>query len=155
MAANFWDTSALVKLYVAEAGSEQARGLAVSDDIGVSAITAVEFASALRRRTVIGDLSPDQSGALYRRFLADVAGFDVVELSETVRREAVRLMLGEPRITGRLRGLDAIQLATAVVWFEAPRAPNMQPGAFIVADHALREAAVTLGLVVLNPEDDV
>jgi len=52
-----------------------------------------------------------------------------------------------------LRGFDAVQLATARLWFEALRPTNIEPGTFVVADGALRDAALSLGIVVDNPEE--
>lgn len=150
---NVWDTSAIVKLYVPERGSQYVRQIAANGGIVIAAITLVEFASALRRRTTPGDLTTDQRDAAYRRFLADAREFSLVEVTDVVRTEAARLLLDEPRIVGRLRGFDAVQLATARVWFEALQPINIEPGAFIVADSALRDAAVALGLPVDNPEE--
>jgi uncharacterized protein len=150
---NVWDTSAIVKLYVQERGSEHTRQLAESGSVVIASITIVEFASALRRRTIVGDLTTDQRDAAYRRFLSDAREFSLVEVTEAVRTEAARLLLDEPRVVGRLRGFDAVQLATARVWFETLRPTNIEAGVFIVADGSLREGAVALGLPVDNPEE--
>ncbi len=150
---NVWDTSALAKLYVPERGSRYARQLAAADDIAISSITVVELASALRRRTLAGDLPAADRDAAFRRFLADTADFAVVELTDAIRAEAARLLLDEPLVVGRLRGFDAVQLATARLWFKALRPIRIKPGAFVVADAALRAAAVALGVPVDNPEE--
>jgi hypothetical protein len=150
---NVWDTSALAKLYVPERGSQYARQLAATDQIAISSITVVELASALRRRTISGDLTVAQRDAAYRRFLADSRDFSVVEVTDEIRGEAARLLLDDPRVVGRLRGFDAIQLATARLWFEAMRTTNIEPGTFVVADGALRDAALALGVAVDNPEE--
>jgi len=150
---NVWDTSALVKLYVTERGSAHARATAGADDIVISAITIVEVAAALRRRTLTGDIDPTARDAIYRRLLADTGGFTVIEVTPAVRMEAARLLLAEPLIAGRLRGFDAVQLATANLWFQALRPITLDPGAFVVADGALGTAAAALGLPVENPEE--
>ncbi len=93
---NVWDTSAIVKLYVPERGSQYVRQIATNGGIVIAAITLVEFASALRRRTTPGDLTTDQRDAAYRRFLADAREFSLVEVTDVVRTEAARLLLDEP-----------------------------------------------------------
>ena len=150
---NVWDTSAIVKLYVPERGSDYVRQLAATDEIVIASITVVEFAAALRRRAVAGDLTVDQRDSTYQRFLADASEFSLVEANDAVRKEAARLLLDEPRVAGRLRGFDAVQLATARVWFEALRRASIEAGAFVVADGALRDAAAALGMRVDNPEE--
>ena len=150
---NFWDTSALAKLYVPERGSRYARELAATDRIAIASITIVELASALRRRTLSGELTADQRDAGYRRILADAVDFEIIELTDEIRGEAVRLLLAEHRIAGRLRGADAMQLASARLWFEALQPINIVRGAFVVADRALRESAGALGLTTDNPEE--
>lgn len=150
---NVWDTSAIVKLYVPERGSDYLRQLGTAAGIVIASITIVEFAAALRRRAIAGDLTADQRDLAYQRFLADAREFSLVESTDAVRNEAARLLLDEPRIVGRLRGFDAVQLATARVWFEALRRASIEAGAFVVADGALREAATALGMRVDNPEE--
>ena len=94
-----------------------------------------------------------QRDLAYQRFLADSPAFQFVDPDDAIRGLAVKLLHFEPRIAGRLRALDAIQLATAIWWFEWVAASNIEFGAFIVADWSLREAAVALGLAVEDPED--
>ena len=153
MASSPWDTSALGKLYLPERGSDRALALARDSIIVLSSITPVEFASALRRRVLMGELTVEQRDLAYQRFFADSRGFQFADPNDAIRGLAVKLLHSEPRIVGRLRALDAIQLATAIWWFERATASNIEAGAFIVADRSLREAAVALGLAVENPED--
>jgi len=66
VAVYFLDTSALVKRYVAEAGSD--RVMSVVGEPGATIVIAdlarVEFASALRRRVREGDVTEDQQRVL-------------------------------------------------------------------------------------------
>lgn len=121
--------------------------------IAISTITSVELASAVRRRVLTRDLSAIQGDDAYARLLTDAPDFDVIELTDEIRSLAVELLLTEERIAGRLRGFDAIQLATAHRWFERAAANNIEPGVFVVADSALRDAARAIGVPVEDPED--
>lgn len=150
---NVWDTSALVKLYVPERGSDHARHLADVGGIAIATITTVEFASALRRRTRTGELSDKQQASAYARFVADLTSFILLDADETVRVEAVRLLLDPVAVPGQLKGADSIQLASANLWFQRLNANNIDPGSFVVTDKRLLRAAVALELPVLNPED--
>jgi hypothetical protein len=109
------------------------------------------MASVFRRR--------DQEGAaagllrdLYARFHLDAAAFEVVSVTNELIRAASELVL-DGHTGSRTRSLDAIQLATARWWFEQAALLNIEPGAFVVADRPLRDAAVALGIAVENPED--
>ena len=62
MALLYLDTSALVKIYVEERGSERMKELALSDignRLAVCSITQVEFHAAINRRRREGDLDDE------------------------------------------------------------------------------------------------
>lgn len=152
MTYHFWDTSALAKLYFPEPGSAWAAATAARDEIAISRITLTELASVLGRRFREGEFDEQERDLIYDRFLLDVKDFALVEPTDVLLAEAGRLLLSG--VAGsRLRTLDAIQLASAREWFRRADAANMAPGAFVVADAALRDAAATLHLRVENPED--
>ncbi len=67
----YFDTSALVKRYVSEAGSLQVRKLLRRHDFLSSTITPVELLSGLARRRLAGDLSGEIFTALLRRIQRD------------------------------------------------------------------------------------
>jgi len=148
---DFWDTSGLAKLYIPERGSawasERARG-----GLAASEFCVVEIASVLQRRFTEGQSSADERDERYARFLSDTRAFDLITVREQIVTHAARLLL-QGAFAGRTRALDAVQLASALEWFERTAASNMEAGAFIVADRSLREAAVALGLAVEDPED--
>jgi predicted nucleic acid-binding protein len=152
LASDFGDTSALAKLYIAEGGSEWATARSAANGVVISRLTTLEMASAIRRFTAKRSLSDQTREDLYARFLRDAARFQVVSITDRLVTSAGSLMLSGG-VGERLRSLDAIQLATARWWFEQARALTIEPGAFVVADRPLREAAVALGLDVENPED--
>jgi hypothetical protein len=119
--------------------------------IVISVVTFVEFTSALRRRWLMGDLSSDHRMLVSRRFIADAESFVIVEFTPTIRARASSLLSEEGRITGRLRGMDAIQLASAEAWQRQTDA--VDHGLFVVSDGPLRNAATVIGLAVEDPED--
>jgi len=116
----YWDTSALLKLYVAERDSPYfVRLLATTGErIFTSAISATEMLCALYRKEQEGDLHARGAQALFREFSADVNsgkivpipyGVDVVEETEKL----VRLVFGQhPPVM--LRSLDAVHVASAL-----------------------------------------
>ena len=105
----FLDTSALVKLYILEDGSEITHEAAQQAEIlAVSRIAWVEYHAALARRSRV---APEDDHALdqARNALArDWDDFLVIEVSQPVVE-----MAGEFAELYALRAYDAVQLATA------------------------------------------
>lgn len=152
MSADFWDTSALAKLYLSERGSEWSAERARSNDVAISEVAHVEVASLLARRCAEGEFDSNVQYQIYVCYLEDTRRFEVVPLSAGLTAVAALLVLSGVLGT-RVRSLDAIQLATAQRWFERTAASNMEAGVFIVADLPLRDTAVALGMRVDNPEE--
>jgi len=146
------DSSALVKAYVPEVGSEWVSALLTTDPAATSAVAVAEVASALARRTLEGKLTAEARDIAYRQFLADTRQHALVSSTQGVIREAATLLLQTPSLP-RLRTLDAIHIASARSAFARARRRGIATGAFVTADHTLAEAASRAGLVVANPED--
>lgn len=109
MTALYLDTSALVKLYVAEAESEWVHeAVEKAERAATSTVAYAELRAALGRRRRIGDL--DEEG--YRRAIgkvnADWRGFVRISVSNLVAYRA-----GEMAERYALRGFDAIHPASA------------------------------------------
>ena len=107
----YLDTNALVKLYVGETHSEAVRALV--DDIGgvcTSAITYPEARGVLSRALRGGILTETEYADTLAAFEADWETLAVIDLTERVYRRAGDLMSAHPR----LRGMDAIQLASVL-----------------------------------------
>ncbi len=142
----YWDTSALVKLYVAESDSpgflvlaRQTEGPMLS-----SSIAAVEALCTLHRKERDGDLSAGGARLLFREFASDVKAGRIITVpyGADVAVEAeklVHLAFGQPRPV-LVRTLDAIHLASAL----AVKAKVM-----VAADARLRDLASLAGLRVL------
>jgi predicted nucleic acid-binding protein len=153
VAVDFWDSSALAKRYLPEKGSAWVSNRLDDENASISRLTLVEVASTFRRRSIEAVLDDTQSSELYERFLADSQRFAIVQITEAILGLSTDLLLERRPSSLALRTLDAIQLASALAWFEAARARNIHPGSFVVADQRLLDAAAALELPVLNPED--
>jgi len=106
----YFDSSALVKGYVRESGSEWVTGVLASSlnhEIFVSRITPVEIVSAISRRARDGSIKRDEARDASAAFRADLPTlYQIVELTDNV---IVRAMgLSEDHA---LRAYDAVQLA--------------------------------------------
>ena len=138
----FWDTSALLPLFVAEPSSARVRSWLRRDPVVVVwALSRVELLSALARRE---REEPPAARSLLRarqRALAAWREWSEIVALEPVRRQAERLVAVHP-----LRAADALQLAAALV------ATNLDPAGFefVTLDERLALAALKEGFSVLG-----
>lgn len=146
MARLFLDTSAVLKLYIREPGTDRVRGLAsdVNVSLFLSGLTRVEVRSALRRRERIGDISRAGVDTLLRRFEDDWRGnFLVQAVTDGVLSTAVDLVDRHG-----LRALDALQLGGCLT---LARSVGTEELVWICSDPAANRAAGAEGLRVLDP----
>jgi predicted nucleic acid-binding protein len=111
----YWDASALLKLYVPEAGSDELNDLVVGrGDLLVSDLAATEVVSALARRLRGGLLTREQAQRLQRAIVQglDDGVFPRVELTRAVHRHAEHFLLGLAATP--LRAADSLHLALAL-----------------------------------------
>ena len=146
MASVYLDTSALLKLYIAEKGTEQvieaAEG-AADGRIVILVLTPLEARSAIRRREREGDIAAADVNRVLRQIEDDCSTLFLTQpLSSPVMEEAARLIDRHP-----LRAYDALQLAGCLVVREG----MPEPVTFVCADARLCEAATNEGLKTLNP----
>jgi predicted nucleic acid-binding protein len=136
----YFDTSALVKRYVSEAGSLAVRRLLRSRRVVSSALLPVEMTSALRRRRDQAALSRRTLARLLRRLEADDASWRLVPVSEEI------LAAARSRVLQHAVGtLDAVHLVSAEeIYREGLRLP------FVTADARQAEAARVIGLDVVG-----
>ena len=118
---NYWDSSALLKLYIREADSPHFLGLvsACVSALVTSDFARVEIYSALSRKELAGELAPGAADEIMDRFRQDVkigriltipAGLDVYE--EALRLTRIAHQSNSPIM---VRSADAIHVASAVV----------------------------------------
>jgi predicted nucleic acid-binding protein len=133
----YFDTSALVKRYIREPGSQGLRRLLRRYRVISSAIMPVEAHSVFSRRHASGALTARDFQAIMTQFQKDRAHWDLVEVTSEVLSSAEDLV----RRTS-LRTLDAIHVASVLT---IERAAGFR-FAFVTADAVQREAATALFL---------
>jgi uncharacterized protein len=145
----FLETSALVKLYIRESGTDRVLQLVApgsENEITVLSPAAVELRSAVRKRERIGDLEQKVADQLIARFERHLATtYKAQSVDASVLRMSLTLVDRYP-----LRAYDAIQLAGFLVLKAA--LPKNEP-TFVCADRNLLAAAGAEGAAVLNPTD--
>jgi hypothetical protein len=146
----YLDTSALVKRYVNETGSDWLRAVVVIPEpslLFTSRMTIVEVISAFARRLRDGSLSFEEFVSLRDAFQGDCLGeYQIMPPAMYVMDLACSLLQRHP-----LRAYDAVHLATALgaQRFLAERGHG--PLTFLSADDGLNLAAGLEGLAVDNP----
>lgn len=128
MARLFLDTSAVVKRYYEEDGSE-----------------VIETASALRRKQNRGEITSDEVDGLLSVFFDEALDeFVILPTDESFSGTALDLVLQDD-----LRTLDSLQLAAAL-----SVATGRSKLEFVCADRELLDVAADRGLDTRNPETD-
>jgi predicted nucleic acid-binding protein len=154
----FLDSSALVKVYSEEEGSNRVRGMlrglttvpAISRVV-VSVLAHPETASAVGQIMSGPHAAKRGFGAHDRRTLPEVIARQLGEGSRMSVTPADRHMDAAAALAWkhRLRGADAVHLATALaVREEMEREPEFY---FVSSDVALNRAALAEGLAVIDP----
>lgn len=139
----FLDSSALVKRYADEVGSDLVQS--VSAPVIASDLAAVEVPAALWRKHRIGQVSAADAQILCRRFLTDISPSSpasnaiLIEVGRDILSAAIDLVARHP-----LRAYDAVQLASALA--ASRLVGRCRFGCF---DKQLSDAAVAEGLVLL------
>lgn len=142
---SYWDSSALIKLYVKEADSLIVEHFATSSESApiTSRLAFYEIRTVLERKQLEGALIVGAAQSLYRRLVEDAASgsIRVVEFSPDLamnfEKVVSRCFQNIPPVF--IRSLDGIHLASAIVSGETE---------FVATDKRLREAAQVLGLSV-------
>jgi uncharacterized protein len=141
----FLDTSALVKLYVQEPGTDRLLPLMERSDnrFAVLSISAVEVRSAIRRRQRAGDIDACVAAAILDSVRSHLETRFIQQMTnETVIDTALEMI---DRYT--LRAYDAIQLAGCLVLCTTMAEAFL----FVCSDHRLLEAAQSEQLRILDP----
>lgn len=150
MAIYFFDSSALVKRYVHETGSDWILALtepAAGHSLYIARITAVEVVSALIRRQRDGSVSAIDAATAMADFRHDLSHqYRVIEITPTVITRAMQLAE-----THGLRGYDAVQLAAALIIQMMRETLGLSALELVSADRDLNNAAATEALTVNNP----
>ncbi|MBI4703384.1 MAG: type II toxin-antitoxin system VapC family toxin [Deltaproteobacteria bacterium] len=143
--AHFVDTSALLKRYVLELGTEALQQRCFADpgiEIFVSTLTYAEAYATFGRLVREGDLTAGEHESILSSFESDWSSFVKVEIGSAVCRCVPDLARAYS-----LRGADLVQLASAT-YLRARRALDL----FVVCDVRLANAALSLAFPLFNPE---
>ncbi len=134
----FADTSALVKLYIDEPGSEaMAASAAITTTLAVSRLTWAEMMSAFARRTREQPGASDGVAKARRHFVEDWPQFLVLDVTQALVERA-----GEYAEAFALRAYDSVQLAAiCTLHLELPGEVR-----FACYDSRLVSAARVLGI---------
>ncbi len=140
----YLDSSALVKRYVSEPGSDQVlQAFATAEAVGTAVISCAEVSAALAKAARFGLLTLEQALSAYKVFRGEWVDFIRLQLTEFSIERAADLAWEHG-----LRGFDSVQLAAAATWQEALDAPvNL-----MTFDRQLWTAAKAVGLEPY-PED--
>ncbi len=146
----YFDTSALLKLYVTETGSSWTRAYLASVPVPAvftSYLTAVEATCAFARRLREGTLSPADHAKAGQAFDYDITyRYNLLDVMPVTIDTARRLAVQHP-----LRAYDAVQLATACLLNDGLLRTAKSPLTFICADNRLTAIAQANGLLTDNP----
>jgi predicted nucleic acid-binding protein len=146
----YFDSSALVKRYAKEIGTELVESLCQKKEVAIfiSDIALAELGAAFARKLREGEITEDEYTAMLGDFKDDYfyeyfkvsISFEVLNLAVSLARKRA------------LRGYDAVQLACAIKVKEAVMTEEHEAMVtFIVADKALEEAARAEGFITINP----
>lgn len=145
----FFDSSALVKRYVAEVGTPWVMTVvaAAGHSVLIARITWVEIISALARRQREGMLPAGQVEQASQALRYDLdMQYQVVELTQDLAENAGQLARTYP-----LRAYDAVQLAAARRVQTDLMQVHAPPLTFVCADDRLLTIAQAEGLRTVNP----
>jgi hypothetical protein len=131
----FFDTSAFVKRYVEEPGSERVADICRSaDSLMLSIICIPEVISTLNRLVREGKISRELYFKMKDIFFNEINFIDICPLTSNVIRLSVQCLERHP-----LRAMDAIHIACAL---------SIGPDLFVTSDKRQTEAARAEGLTV-------
>ena len=152
MAVLFFDSSGLVKRYIAETGTAWVINLlrpSAANDVFIANITGIEVASAIARRVRIRSITQSFADKALRRFRRDFdKRFIVIDLTPKIIKAGI--LLAEKY---SLRGYDTAQLAVGLSVRNRLANSGIQNFTFISADNDLNSAAQAEGLAVDNPNN--
>jgi predicted nucleic acid-binding protein len=147
----YLDASAVVKRYSPETGTAWVKALtapAAGHTIVLGEITLAEVAAAVAaKHRAPGGITLEERDNAITLFLSHcMTDYELIAINRSIIERAVNLTLRH-----KLRGYDAVQLATALAANEAFTAAALAPLIFVAADVDLVAAAGAEGLATENP----
>ena len=145
------DTSAIVKRYHVEDGSDIIDGLFTQAELEfvISDISIIEFYSVLSLKVRVGEIDEENFVSLRKLFSQDIKRglYEVVEFTNAEKLESTKLLLKYAK-KHSLKTLDAIQLSV----MKAVKRPEVK--AVICADEKFCKVITLEGFRVINPIKD-
>lgn len=136
----YLDTSALIKRYVREPGSDELNSLLSRATLtGTSIITWAEMAAATAKAQRMSFITAVQAQSAWKKFRNDWISLALIEISKPLVIRA-----GDLAWDHGLRGYDSVHLASALMWQEA-LGEQIRLAAF---DHRLWETGRKVGLLI-------
>jgi len=151
MNAFFFDSSAIVKNYVAETGTAWVQTLidTPTNRVYIARISGAEVVAAFVRRTRGNAISASDAGIAIRKFRYDFRSkFILVDVSHALIQLAMTLAE-----THGLRGYDAVQLAAATETNDFRLMRKLSALTLIAADAELLDAAKVEGVQTDDPNN--
>lgn len=141
---HFFDTSALVKRYYEESGTETVDRIIESEEnrVAISSLSVIETVSAFRRKMNTGELAREDVDVLLGSFFEEALDqFVLIPMEESILQFSFDLVLEDD-----LRTLDSLQLAAGLA-VDA----EVEKMVFVCADSDLVATAEDRGLETVNP----
>jgi predicted nucleic acid-binding protein len=136
----YLDTSALVKRYVVEAGSQEVIALIEqAETVGSAVLTQVEMASALAKAVRLHWVAYSDAQTAWHDFLEHWPAFIRLSVTSVILERASHLAWQHG-----LRGYDAVHLAAALFWQDTLG----DPVTLAAFDRQLWESAQRVGMIV-------
>lgn len=139
----FFDTSALVKRYYEETGTDTVDELVENDrKVVITSLTIIEIISAFRRKYNRGDIRENAVDTLLAAFFREALDdFLILPMDESIHQFSFGLILDD-----NLRTLDSLQLSAALT-VQTPETDVV----FVCADADLVAVAHSRGLDTVTP----
>ena len=142
----FFDTSALIKFFHQEEGTQEVTRLITSEEneIWVSELVRIEFISALSRRIINNEITEDKLNEAISGFDEQIVWFNVEPLGHAIMTEAESLIRKFAKTQG-IRTLDALHLATFSLI-------SGNDWLFVASDKTLCDIVQSMGFKTINPQ---
>lgn len=148
----YLDTSALVKRYKTEEGSETVdylyENLPSGHSIAISFLTVLEFVSAIRRLLKGGNISDEEFRDTLSTFSHEVEPFFIMSIDDKIVADALTYVTKHG-----LKSADSIQLATVIELREIVKGIG-EGVIFVCDDRELEKTGREEDLKVINPRKE-
>lgn len=109
----FFDTSALVKFFIEEQGTEKVESLVLdkNNNLYIFELAEVEFYSALYKRLRMNELTHDDLELIFKEFKRDLSKFQMETFAPSIKEEAIEIIKRIGSTKMNVRTLDVLHLS--------------------------------------------